>query len=188
MPADPPAYAFSLSVDTAEFSGDFGEFVSEAYAFPLDARWNLASLPLVAGDPRAAEIYPNAVSDVFAFDQGYLQRDTIFRGEGYWIKSPFAQSVWVPGSSILDDTIAVGAGWNIIGSINETVPVSSVTTDPPGIIASSFFSYHGGYTAVLNLSPGMGAWVNVKKAGRIILHGSGQAPARLGPDATGRLR
>ena len=45
----------------------------------------------------------------------------------------------------LGDTVGVKTGWNMIGVYEEDIPVSQITTTPPGIISSNFFTYEDGY-------------------------------------------
>jgi hypothetical protein len=78
------------------------------------------------------------------------------------------------------DTVHVSAGWNIIGSVNPGFKDDVVTTDPPGIITTSFYGYDPGmgYLATDTLRRGLGYWVKVSADGVIILdsleyHGCG---------------
>ena len=60
----------------------------------------------------------------------------------------------------------------MIGSLSVPVDVSSITTIPPGILASGFFEFGVGYSAVQELAPGKGYWVKVSAAGTIVLTGT----------------
>jgi uncharacterized protein (TIGR02145 family) len=76
-------------------------------------------------------------------------------------------------AQIVEDTINVGAGWNMIGSLS-TGPVSDILrSEPDTIIASAFFAYNpgGGYEAKDTLKKGEGYWVKANADGLIIFSG-----------------
>lgn len=141
--------------------------------------WNLVSLSLTGIDPAVANVFPNAVSRAFAFvsGTGYVERDTLVIGAGYWLKFSAAEIDTFVGCPIACDTIPVVAGWNLIGMISSPVATSSITSIPSGIITSSFFGYgSGGYTAATTLLPFKAYWVKVSQAGSLILCSSGGGP------------
>ena len=78
------------------------------------------------------------------------------------------------GYSIESDTINVNRGWNMIGSISSPVAVSSITSNPPGMVASNFFGYSGGYSLASSIVPGSAYWVKVNQSGELILANSSQ--------------
>ncbi|MBI5215682.1 MAG: T9SS type A sorting domain-containing protein [Ignavibacteriae bacterium] len=67
------------------------------------------------------------------------------------------------------ETIAVQVGWNMIGSISSSVDVTTITSNPPGLITSQFFSYENGYDVSTTIEPGKGYWVKVNQAGTLTL-------------------
>jgi len=135
------------------------------------ARWNMLSVPLQAADMHKDTLFPDAISDAYAYDAGYSTETLLERGEGYWMKFASAGANALFGTSVHRDTFAVGSGWNLIGSITDPVSVGSVTTIPPGMSLSVFFGYAGGYEVVSTIEPGQGYWVKVPSAGWLILDG-----------------
>jgi hypothetical protein len=137
--------------------------------------WNLASLPLTVSDSRKTIVFPSATSSAFAFDQtaGYVMRDILRNGEGYWLAFSSAQNVSITGTARLQDSISVHTGWNLIGSISNPVVASSIQQIPPGIVGSSYFGYTAGYSVADTLQPGKGYWVKVSQAGELVIQ-SGQ--------------
>jgi photosystem II stability/assembly factor-like uncharacterized protein len=134
-------------------------------------KWNIVSLPLKVLNQRKEVLFPSAVSDAYAFtESGYEQKDTLLNGYGYWLKFPDVATYELEGLPLSTDTFTVRAGWNIIGSISSPVHVSSVLSEPPNNIASSFFAYHDGYFAVDTLHSGKGYWVKVHNEGRLIVN------------------
>ena len=106
-------------------------------------RWNLLSLPITVLNPLMIAQFPTATSHAFEFNpaNGYTACDTMDVGDGYWIKFGAQGSFYQTGVSVASRTIPVVEGWNLIGSISSSVPVSSITSTPGGIVTSEFFGY-----------------------------------------------
>jgi hypothetical protein len=68
------------------------------------------------------------------------------------------------------DTIEVREGWNLIGTISRAVAAELIVTQPPGIVASEYYtlSASGSYQQSEMLEPGRGYWVKVSQAGIMI--------------------
>ncbi|MBI1807326.1 MAG: T9SS type A sorting domain-containing protein [Ignavibacteria bacterium] len=179
MPGSLTGYSFTLTEENLSFTGNFGNYASNAYAYALDAGWNLLSFPLIVIDPRTRTVYPNALSKAFYYSSSYVERDSVQHGYGFWMDFPAAQTVWIAGSSVLADTLTVHRGWNIIGSVNDTTPISSITTNPPGIFSSNFFGYNSGYYASSIILPGKGYWLKVSQDGTLILPASGSTMRKV---------
>jgi hypothetical protein len=137
----------------------------------LSANWNLVSLPVTAADPRTVAIFPDAISPAFAFlpGVGYVPRDSLSNGLGYWIKYPAEQTVGIAGRARWTDTVVVSAGWNLVGTCTVSILADSILQQPPGLLSSDFFSYAGTYTSADTLTPGRGYWVKAAGNGWIVL-------------------
>lgn len=135
----------------------------------IEKGWNLLSLPVRSSDSNITSLYPNTITRAFIYRDGYIAVDTIGMRKGYWLKFNTQQQVTITGSPIYSDTVHLLGGWNLIGSMSKPVLVSSITSDPPGIIASNFFSYSGSYTIADTLVPGKGYWLKVGQEGKLIL-------------------
>ncbi len=132
--------------------------------------WNLISLPLTVDDGRKTWIFPGSTSNAFAFiPGGYVVRDTLQEGIGYWLRFPSAQNMGFTGTFRNLDTIAVGVGWNMIGAISDSVQVITIRQIPPTIIASQFYGYDGSYSGTMVLLPSRGYWVKTIAPGQLIL-------------------
>ncbi|MDP2208032.1 MAG: BACON domain-containing carbohydrate-binding protein [Bacteroidota bacterium] len=132
--------------------------------------WNLLSLPLDVENGFYQTNFQNTVSRPFAYVGGYKNEDTLVNGFGYWLKFGSEQDVTIKGSNIAFFTIPVQQRWNIIGSISYPVPVSLISSEPPGLITSMFFGYDGNnYQHTDTIEPGKGYWVKVNQAGSLIL-------------------
>jgi hypothetical protein len=56
----------------------------------------------------------------------------------------------------------------MVGSISITVDTSTITSTPPGLRASNWFGYTGGYNAVSQIVPGKAYWVKANQAGTFL--------------------
>jgi hypothetical protein len=148
----------------------------------VDGDWNIISVPCSVADSRRSKLFPTAASPAFGYDGSYSIRDTLRNGAGYWLKFAGAQSFPISGNMLSADTVAVGEGWNLIGSISSPVPVPGIGSVPGGIVTSNFFGYKHGYYTTDTLKPGYGYWVKVSQGGDLILSSGG--PSAL----AGRIR
>lgn len=136
----------------------------------VNAMWNLVSIPSEVENSRKNVLFPTASSLAVTYNGSYISRDTLKRGEGYWLRFNSPEQIEITGYEVLSDTIDVVEGWNLIGSISQPVGVSALITDPADIITSEFYGYGSGYTAVQVIMPGQGYWVKVKQNGKLILN------------------
>ncbi len=147
---------------------------------PLQSSWNLVSLPVGLANDSSHVVFP-ACGPTCPFEyisgSGYQESCIVEKGKGYWVKCT-SGATCVTGVAIERDTIEVLQGWNIIGTISTPVAVSSIVTDPPGILQSPFYTFSNGYESTDTLLPGSAYWVKVTQAGTVILD-SGTAPATV---------
>lgn len=137
----------------------------------VPAGWSMLSLPVTVGDRRKTSLFPTAVSNAFAYGPtGYVSRDTLDYGVGYWLKFPAAQVLSFTGDERTLDTLEVVERWNMIGSISRPVPVGNIVQIPDGIVTSSYFGYtETGYSPTTTITPPQGYWVKVSQNGQLIL-------------------
>ncbi len=132
--------------------------------------WNLVSLPAIPVNDSVQVLFPGASSGAFAYTSGgYQIRLVMDPGSGYWLKYRSSGSVNIDGTAILLDTIQVTTGWNLIGAISQPIPVSSITSIPPGMVTSNIFGYTNGYVKEDSIDPGNGYWIKVSGNGQLIL-------------------
>jgi len=135
--------------------------------------WNMLSVPVSPVNPLVDSLFPGRISNLFAFTpSGYAATATATHGPGYWLNYGSGGSVQVSGYALPEDTFTVNAGWNMVGSITDPVPVSQITSVPGGMIASNFFAYSAGYQAADTITPGKAYWVKMAQAGSLILSSS----------------
>ncbi|HLB01321.1 MAG TPA: S8 family serine peptidase, partial [Bacteroidota bacterium] len=158
-------------------SFDFGNFYASTMAFPVGAGWNLLSLPVMMTNPQADSLYPGALSPVFIYSGGYQAIDTIPNGRGYWVKLAGAGNVLLAGGVRTLDTLQLSAGWNLIGTLSDPVPIASIIREPDSLIASNYYTHTANsYQKVgadSSLLPHRGYWVRSTGDGRLILSTTG---------------
>jgi hypothetical protein len=137
----------------------------------VDAQWNILSIPVTIADRRTSSLFPTASPQAFAYSPtGYVVRDTLQYGSGYWVKFPSAQTVSLTGAQRSVDTVSVTQGWNMIGSITSSVSVTSIGQVPAGIVASSYYAFgSAGFVPATAILPLRGYWVKVNQNGKLIL-------------------
>jgi len=148
----------------------------------VNDRWNLISLPLLVDDDKVKSVFHGSTTSAFEFNplSGYVSNDTLMNGKGYWVKFPLKMNRIIRGRIIENDTFSVSAGWNLIGSHSNTVPVMSISSVPPEMTTSQFFGYEGSYIEQDTIEPGKGYWVKTSTNGMIILSSSLSSNLLLG--------
>jgi hypothetical protein len=142
------------------------------YTFSHARGWNIVSIPVTVSDYRRAIVLPNAISNAYTFSpsSGYVQRDTLANGPGYWLKFGETQADTIVGLRIPGDTISVASGWNLIGSITDGIPITAIVSVPPSNVVSQYYGYSTtGYYGVTVIAPAKGYWVKARDPGVLIL-------------------
>jgi hypothetical protein len=138
--------------------------------FSVGDNWNMVSVPLTVSDYTKTVLFPTAATNAFAYDIGYAAYGILENGRGYWVKFSSGQTISMTGLGRTLDTIDVAEGWNMVGSLSSSMPVSSVASIPGGIVTGNFFGYDGSYESSATLEPGKGYWVKVTQAGQLVLN------------------
>lgn len=136
--------------------------------------WNMISVPLTVQDYRKNILFPGTISSAFLYSDGYVPKDTLQNGNGYWLKFPSTINVPMSGISRMSDSVEVNTGWNMIGSISLPIPILQVTTSPGVNIISNFYKYQNGYLVADTIEPGKAYWVKVSATGKLYLGAPGQ--------------
>lgn len=152
-------------------------FVTTYGSITIEKRsnWNLLSFPGYPVDSMVNSMFPDASSQAFAYNTSgglYEAIVSVQPSKGFWLKFPFAGSALVHGYALENDTLEISPGWNLIGSIQTPVNVSSIASNPPGIVTSEFYGYNNRYFITSTIAPGKGYWVKVDQQGSLILSSS----------------
>ncbi len=154
-----------LVIDPVYFSND-GSYKTDV---SVTGTWNMISLPRIVNDSAVTTLFPTAISDAFKFTTQYISVTKLENSLGYWLKFQKDTTFSIIGRDILLDSINIpNDGWNLIGSITDRVPVSTITTDPLDILKSDFFGYSGSYQSADTLEPGKAYWIK-SGVGKIVL-------------------
>ena len=132
--------------------------------FQLDDGWNLVSLPVVPDYNEVDSLFTNAIS-AFWFDPylpGYDQVNSLDAGKGYWLDMSGASTQTVIGNRISQLNIDLKHGWNLAGTILETVDVDDISVNPAGSLIS-VFGFDGSYYNANTLISGNGYWMEVSQ-------------------------
>lgn len=154
-----------------DLSDDIFEIRSElCISFNVNQYWNIVSVPVTKTNMAKNELFPNANSSAFTFNQsiGYYKSDTLMNAKGYWLKFPSSQQVTICGLPVESYYVPVNQGWNLIGGFDNDVNVSAISTEPPNILQSYFFGYNNGYFISDQIQKGKGYWVKVSQSGQIV--------------------
>jgi hypothetical protein len=152
-------FAMRLAYDTAQ----------AVISYNTTNGWNLMSIPLIVSDYRKIILFPTALSDAFMYYGSYNAEDTLMNGYGYWLKYGNDTTFFIDDYKLLSATIDVLNGWNMLGSLSYPIPVSSIESNPPGMITSDIFGYNGNYFVEDSIRPGNGYWIKVSGNGELTL-------------------
>lgn len=136
--------------------------------------WELTSIPL--GDASVE----TEMATIFSYDNKYSVTNRLEPSKGYWIKtrSYDTESIQASGSGLDSTSVNLSKGWNLVGSLSDSVAVESIS-DPDDILtaASVFHFTEGNYEPVNWLLPYRGHWIFASDSGRIelsIYHTAGE--------------
>ncbi len=139
--------------------------LSSSLSVPVSTGWNMTSVPLLASDMNYNILFPGIASQAFKYQNGYIPVQVLSNGAGYWMKFNSPGNYVIQGTPYQPEWINVTQGWNMIGPFTQNIPVSSILTNPPGIINSNFFGYENGYVTKDTLKVGKGYWILATGAG-----------------------
>ena len=130
----------------------------------LKAGWNLVSVPVIPADPSVAAVFAGT-EVVYAWNAtaaGYYMPTEVEPHRGYWVAVMTDTIITVSGVPVHSWTAEMTGGWNLIGSVSESVDFSTPHTKPAGKVEA--FSYRWdpdlpGYILSETIEPEMGHWI-----------------------------
>ncbi len=137
--------------------------------FNVNSGWNLISLPIQTLQVRKDELFPTSNSFAYGYTTNYVIKDTLQPGFGYWLKFPSGQNIQLNGNALSSVSVPLRNGWNLFGSLNGSIPVSALTTNPPGIISGYIYGYTNNYFVANTIEKGKGYWVKATANGTLTL-------------------
>ncbi len=160
------------------FSGirRFTTTLDTTYVMPVDAAWNLLSVPFRTTGVTKRRLFPTAMSQAFGYQgQMYQSCDTLKYCNGYWLRFGTIDTIGIVGTPVFGDTAAVLPGWNVVASVATQVTTSSVV--PIGTsVTSEYFGFDHGYQPADTMQPGKAYWVKVGTAGQLVISAGSNVP------------
>ncbi len=165
----------SLSIEsdggnTSVFLSGIGISNTIPFAHNHDAGWNLVCLPVIPENTHYLALHPEAVENtLFAFESGYVLKDSMEVGVGYWLQFSQTGIDTLEGQPVDSVTIDLSSGWNMIAGPSCDMLLSSI--DDPGdiIISGTLFGFNGSYFLADTVHPGQGYWIQTTAPGQITL-------------------
>ncbi|MBC8180092.1 T9SS type A sorting domain-containing protein, partial [candidate division KSB1 bacterium] len=138
--------------------------------------WYLISLPVTAENDSLNKLFPTAVES-FSWDvnnQNYVSSNVLKPEIGYWLAIPSSVTSIVKGIALETYTMQCKMGWNLLGSVLDTVEVSSITSDPIGSILAVFCwdANKNKYLPVDKILPKNGYWFAISQDCEIFINSS----------------
>ncbi len=128
----------------------------------LVSGWNMVSCPALPTERTAAEVFNTALG-VYRYinpESRYTNTERILAGEGYWVWTPEPRAVLTAGIPVEDYRRSIYPGWNLIGAVATTLPLSGLTSTPTGAIAGDIYQYESGaYIDADSIRPGKAYWL-----------------------------
>lgn len=138
--------------------------------FSVNGGWNLVSVPVLTHSKLKNDLFPTSNSYAYGYVNNYVIRDSLFNGFGYWLKFPSSQNIQMIGTSLNSITIPINSGWNLIGSLNSTISVNDIVTNPPNIISGLIYGYNNSYFVANTIEKGKAYWVKASSNGTLTLN------------------
>jgi len=152
-------------------------FGPEFIDIDLAVGWNLVSTPLTPDDPLVASVFPGCT--VYAYDAtagSYYTPSIVEAKRGYWVYTGVVRRLCICGSAPADGSVALVAGWNLIGPIRpEAIP------GPPVISTYGYNAVSGSYYTPSSCNPRHGYWMYASSATTIWTGGAGASQGLAGP-------
>ena len=139
-------------------------FVDKAI-IPLEVKagWNIVSVPVLVPDRSVSAVFPTVYGGVvFWYDttsHNYVPIENIENGQGYWAYFLEDQKIYFAGRIIESLSIHLAAGWNMVGSITQSVSIYDITTVPPDLTLLWSGFQNNNYYPNETVDPGWGYWV-----------------------------
>jgi len=141
--------------------------------------WNLVSIPEEVFGQSITDYFSTIIggTDIYEFDGQYVEMQSLETGKGYWLKLGANEEVEFTGQILGSLTLDLEEGWNLVGTVGDTLSVPGDLQDPNGIIENGTvwaLDYDDGtdtYELVetTELLPGKGYFIKANSAGEIVL-------------------
>ncbi|MBK6878566.1 MAG: hypothetical protein IPG99_19560 [Ignavibacteria bacterium] len=144
------------------------EYNNITLASSVNTGWNIVSVPVRTSDMLYSTLFPGVASQAYTYSNGYVSISMLSNGTGYWMKFNNSANFNFTGYPWTPENMLVSPGWNLIGPFDNNIPISSIMSNPAGIVTSNYFGYNGGYYNPDTLKVGRGYWIRTSTAGYLI--------------------
>lgn len=134
----------------------------------ISTGWNLLSLPIKTTKASIRQLYPDALTGGFIYQNDYVTVDSISNNFGFWLKYRKPDNLIISGKAILAETLLVVPGWNLIGAPSYNINREEIIQIPNDNIISRFYKFSGSYIPTNTLEPGYGYWIKVASYGLLV--------------------
>jgi hypothetical protein len=137
-------------------------FINSSVSASFD--WTLSS---VAVNGASVE---TDMATLFSFSNQYLVNTEMSPGQGYWLKTrTFDEETYpVRGPGLESSEFELNEGWNLIGSLADTVAVDSIIDDDGILTGTPVYQFNGGqYSAANQILPNKGYWIFAQQQGSV---------------------
>jgi hypothetical protein len=141
----------------------------------LSQGWNLVSIPKIQSNYSADAVFPGKYGDVFKYNSllgSYEEASILEMAHGYWVYYSKASSIAFAGSAPSNISLDAQEGWNLLGSRNSVLTVSSLILNNGSEVYGDVFRYDpvsGSYQTTTVIHPGEAAWVYITKTCQITI-------------------
>lgn len=132
--------------------------------------WNLVSAPSSYDNYYIRNLFPYSTGYAFSFADKYNYTDSLSNGVGYWLKFLAQSNDTLSGIPVSSATLQLNQGWNLIGSISDSLNIDSIIVSPSNSISSYYFGYNSGYRISSKIMPAKAYWVKAKNSCSIQLN------------------
>ncbi len=146
-------------------------FLAGSYEMQLAKNWELRGLPVEPTSNQVDNIFnlDSTQYNLYAWYQTYFSPDSLFFGQGFWIKSGQERNLILNGLPDDDITLNLQKGWNIISGPSVPLHIAQIMDKDNVMSFPLIFNYRNSYIRSDSLLPGHGYWVYASEKGRIDL-------------------
>ncbi len=164
---------YTMPLDTWQPAAPYPEEVASCGPknYQMCDGWNMVSVPESVASFSSSILFQWATGSLFEYNNGYVPVSVLSNGPGYWAKFRGAQTNSYFGYDRVSADIPIVMNWNMIGSINASVPAGNITSTPDSIVISPYFGYAcgSGYFPSASVDGGAAYWVRAKSNGTLHL-------------------
>ena len=106
---------------------------------------------------------------IYGWNQSYFIPDSIFQGQGFWLKKETEEPIEFIGLPDQDLSLKLRKGWNLISGISSPIHIAQIMDNDDILLFPQIYKYANSYTRTDSILPGPGYWVKAESKGSIRL-------------------